>query len=271
MKRLCLCLAVLALSTSAFAADVAKDENVYIEGVPTDYEDEFGRGPSLVASIIVGTFENLGPYYQSALDAAGMPADLIVDPYGSWPPLDDYCLILVSTSSMWWTYDYWYQEDAVLDAYMTAGGTCVVVGQDYLWSRPMGINGFPMDWLGVSGANQDVNFGDIDLNWDGTPGGPLEGMSGYISSTPCFDATGNSFYTDEIFPMMFGMCMFTSAQVPWPAEGGSSTPISGFSSVEFGCMSQAELDDVVYALVMWLGHPTPTETTTWGAVKGMFR
>jgi hypothetical protein len=268
MKRLVLCLAVLALSTSAFAADVAREDDVYIEGVPGNYEDEIGRGPSLVASIIQGTFTDHGPNYVAALDAAGMPADLIYDPGGNWPPMDDYCLVLVTTSDMWWNYGPWPQEDAVLDAYMTDGGTCIVVGQDYLYSRTMGINGFPMDWLGVAGANQDPAFGDPDLNYDGTPGGPIEGVSGYLNSVGCF--ADNPFFTDEIMPMMTGMGVWTSAQMPFPVEGGSSTPVSCFSTMEFAC-DLGTLNDIVYLLVYWLGMPTPAETTTWGAVKERFR
>jgi hypothetical protein len=267
MRRLVLSLAVLALATTpTFAADVAREEGVYVEGVPGSYEDDIGRGNALVASLIDGTFTDLGPAYQAALNNAGMTADLIYDPYGSWPPLDDYCLILVTTSDLWWTYN-WGPDEAVLDGYMAAGGTIIFVGQDYIYSRG-GIFGFPSDWLGVVYANEDLNYGDEELWWDGTPGGPLDGYVGqYISA--CF--ASNPFFTDEIGPAGDGVCWWTSLQVPFPVEGGSATMTSIFSVVEFGCMMQAEIDAVVYDMIVWLGMPTPAETTTWGSVKGMFR
>jgi hypothetical protein len=268
MKRLVLGLAVLALATTpTFAADTAKQEDVYIEGVPGSYQDDYGRGNALVASIIQATFTDLGPAYVAALDAGGMSTDLIYDPMGAWPPMDDYCLVLVTTSDMWWTY-FWEYEDPILDAYMAAGGTCILVGQDYLYTRLSGINGFPMDWLGVTGANQDVNWADEWVDWEGTPGGPLDGMTGYV--VYCF--TDNPFFTDEIFPAVDGVCWWTSATIPFPLEGGSAIPVvSCFSTVEFACQPQNELDAVVAAMLRYLGSPTPTETTTWGAVKGMFR
>jgi len=269
MKRLILGLAVLALAVGpTFAADIAKEEGVYVEGIPGSYEDQFGdRGNALVASIIVGTFTDLGPAYQTALNNAGMSADLIYDPYGVWPPLDDYCLILVSTSDMWWTYDYWTADEAILAAFIDDGGAVVVVGQDYLWSHPGGMpSPFCYDYLGVASANQDLNATDTVLDWEGTEGGPLAGMSGTINS--CYGE--NDFYTDEIVPVLTGMCWWSSALVPWPVDGGASTPVTCCSSVEFAC-DLGGLDAVVAAFVTWLGTPTPTETTTWGGIKGMFR
>lgn len=268
MKRLFLCLAVLALSTPAFAGDVARLEDVYVEGNPVSYEDYFGRQhDALVASIIVGTFTDLGPAYMDALIGNGYDTDLIYDPYGVWPPLEPYCLVLVSTSDMWWTYDYWIQDDVVLDAYMAQGGTCIFVGQDYLYTRPQGLSGFPTDWLGVMWANQDINWADEVVDWEGTPGGPLEEMAG--QTTACF--LDNPFFTDEIGPAIVGVCVWTSATIPFPVEGGSATPVSAFSTVEFGCQTPGELEAIVGAMIRFLDFPTPTESTTWGGLKGMFR
>lgn len=267
MKRLLVCLAVLALSVPAFAADVARHEDVYIEGIPGSFSDEYGRGPSLVVSYTLGTFTDTGPAFQAALDVAGMPADIMYDPYGVFPPLDDYCLICIVTNDMWWTYDYWAVEDPIFSAFMASGGTCMVDGQDYLWSRLMGTAGFPTDWLGVAGANQDMNWDAFWLDVNGTPGGPMDGIYAYL--TPCFGA--NNFFTDEIIPAATGMAFWTSDQVGFPLEGGSSTPVSCFSTMAFGCAATDDLNNIICAWVRWLDFPTPTETTTWGAVKGMFR
>jgi hypothetical protein len=268
MKRAVLLVAMVAFwGTSAFAADIARLPDMYVEGVPGSYENDYNRGNALVASIIQGTFTDLGPAYQSALNNAGLTADLIYDPYGVWPDLDGYCLIVISTSDMWWTYDYWPQDDEILSAYMDAGGTCVVVGQDYLYTRAAGLSGFPTDYLGIAGATQDINWADEEVWWEGTPGGPLAGMTGYVAA--CF--ASNPFFTDEIVPAGTGMCWWTSASVPFPLEGGASTPVSAFSAVEFGCQETDDLNAVIGALVEWLGTPSPTKKTSWGRVKGMFR
>lgn len=226
MKRLCVVLALLALSIPAFAADIAKNDT-YVEGVPTVHENQLGRGDALVASYIQGTFTDTGVYYQAALDANGMPADIIFDPNGVWPSLGSYCLVVGVTNDMWWTYSYWAQDDAVLSAYMTAGGTCIFEGQDYIWSRPMGISGFPATWLGVCGDNQDLNWDALILNYEGEPGGPIDGLTGTI--TPCYAA--NNFFTDEVIPCEQGFELWTSDQITFPTEG------SDFSEPSLFCRS----------------------------------
>jgi hypothetical protein len=143
----------------------------------------------------------------------------------------------------------------------------VVVGQDYIYTHPGGYpSEFCYDYLGIANANQDINWADETVYWDGAPDGPLVDMSGTIPA--CFSS--NPFFTDEITPVLTGMVWWTSASVPFPVEGGASTPVTCFSTVEFAC-DLGGLDAVVAAFVTWLGTPTPTETTTWGGIKGMFR
>ncbi|MBD3236765.1 MAG: hypothetical protein GF330_08685 [Candidatus Eisenbacteria bacterium] len=250
----------------ALAADVARLPDVYVEGVPTSYENEYNRGNALVAAVIQGTFYDLGPTYQAALDANGFSTDLIYDPYGTWPEMDDYLMVLVSTADMWWTYD-WAADDAILSAYLDGGGTCAVIGQDYLYTRIQGTSGFPTDYLGIAGATQDVNWADEEVWWDGTGGGPLDGLSGYVPA--CF--TDNPFFTDEIDPAASGVCQWTSATVPFPLEGGAATPTAIFSAVEFGCQDAAELEEIVAAMATWLDNFSPTQRSSWGRVKGQFR
>jgi hypothetical protein len=258
---------VLALSVPAFAADVAKDEGIYIEGVPGTYTDDYGRGNALVASVIQGTFTDVGPYFRAAMDSHGLNTDIIYDPYGTWPAMDDFLAVCVSTADMWWTYD-WNADEAVLSAYMAGGGKIMVCGQDYLYTRLQGIYGFPMDWLGVCGATQDLNWDAMTLNYDGTPGGPMDGAH-YTGLTPCF--ASNNFFTDEIVPCATGLAWWTSEQVGFPTEGGSSTPTALFSSIAFGCLPQDYLNDVVCSWLRWLDVSSPAETSTWGSVKDLFR
>lgn len=267
MKRAVLWIMMVTLCAGpALAADVARLPDVYVEGVPGNYQNDHGRGDALVASVIQGTFTDLGLAYQSALDVNGFSTDLIYDPYGTWPAMGDYRLVLVSTADMWWTYD-WAADDAVLSAYMDGGGTCALIGQDYLYTRIQGLAGFPTDYLGIAGATQDLNWADEEVWWDGTAGGPLDGLSGYVPV--CF--LDNPFFTDEIDPMMNGVCQWTSASVPFAVEGGAATATTFFSAVEFGCQDIGNLEAVVAAIAIWLDQFSPVEKTSWGRVKGKFR
>jgi hypothetical protein len=265
MKRLFVCLAMLALSVPAFAADVARNEDIYIEGVPGSFTDDYGRGNALVASMLDGTFTDVGPFFRTALDAAGMSTDIIYDPHGAWPPMDDYLTVLVSSADMWWPYD-WAPDEAVLSSYMAGGGTCMLVGQDYLYSRG-GFTGFPMDWLGVCGGNFDLNWDAMYLYTEGADGGPIPGLM--IDIVACYGA--NLFFTDEIDPCDTGLAWWTSEQVTFPVEGGCSTPVSIFSTIGYGCAAQADINTLINDWLHWLQIATPAEQTTWGSVKGIFR
>jgi hypothetical protein len=266
MKRLFVCLAVLALSAPAFAADIAKNEDVYIEGVPGSYSDDYGRGNALVASIIQGTFTDVGPYFQTAMDSHGLSTDIIYDPFGVWPPMDDYLVVCVSTADMWWSYN-WAPDEAILASYMDNAGKVMLVGQDYIYSRGDTYAGFPNNYLGVCGFTGDLNWDATVLYTEGVDGGPMNDMD--FTIYPCFEA--NMFFTDEIIPCATGLSMWTSHQIFTPVEGGCSTPAAIFSSIAFGCLQQSELNDVMCRWLQWLDLPSPAETSTWGSVKELFR
>jgi hypothetical protein len=169
-----------------------------------------------VASVIEGVFTDLGPAFQAALVNAGETADLIYDPAGVWPDLSGYNEVLVTFSDNWWGTIWSPTDEDVLAAYLDAGGCVFIIGQDYLYFRGTNI-GFPMDYLGVCDYVDDLNFGDTQVDWTGTAGGPLDGQSGTIFA--CY--ASNSFYTDQVFPCVQGLVEWTSAQVPTPVEGGS--------------------------------------------------
>ena len=251
MKRLFVCLAVLALSAPAFAADIAKDEDVYIEGVPGSYTDDYNRGNALVASIIQGTFTDVGPFFQTAMDSHGLNTDLIYDPWGVWPAMDDYVVACVSSADMWWSYT-WAADEAVLSSYMDAGGKVVLVGQDYIYSR-LGWAGFPSNYLGVCGVVEDVNNNAMSLYVDGVAGGPMDGA--HYEFGACY--ASNNFYTDEITPCATGLALWTSELISTPTEGGCSTPVAVFSTIGFGCLQQDYLNDVVCSWLRWLDVGSP--------------
>ena len=264
MKRLFVCLAVLALSAPAFAADVAKDEGVYIEGVPGSYADDHNRGNALVASIIQATFTDVGPFFQTAMDSHGLSTDLIYDPWGVWPAMDDYVVACVSSADMWWSYT-WAADEAVLSSYMDAGGKVVLVGQDYIYSR-LGWAGFPSNYLGVCGVVEDVNNNAMSLYVDGVAGGPMDGA--HYEFGACY--ASNNFYTDEITPCATGLALWDYPGI-FGLEGGCSTPVAVFSTIGFGCLQQDYLNDVVCSWLRWLDVGSPAETSSWGSVKGLFR
>lgn len=256
-------LAVVLLATPVLGADMARGPN-YVEGTYTPHQNHLDRATTLVASVIAGTFTDLGPTYAGALVAAGQSADLIYDPAGAWPPLGGYIFIVVDFSDTWWS-GYWYASDeAALAAYMDGGGCLALIGQDFLYQRP-GYSGWPANYFGIAGAYEDANYNDPgQLDWQGTAGGPLAGLSG--SMLPCFSA--NPWFTDEIYPAVQGLVDWASP-LYGPAQGGSVLGSHFFSTVEFGC-DTAAINQVVVGFLGGCGF-VPTQNTTWGGVKALFR
>jgi hypothetical protein len=261
-------LALVLIAGPAFAADMAKSEGVVIEGVYTPHQNDFDAsnpGSALVASIIAGTFTDQAPAYQGALVAAGeSPVDLLYDPMGVWPALGGYTSVTVTCSDLWWAGYFLASDEAVLASYVAGGGCLFLIGQDYIYQRGS-YAGFPTDTFGIGYVYEDANYGDTFLEYVGTAGGPIDGLSG--SGSDCFGGV-NQFFTDDITPTTTGLATWTSAT--WgPAEGGAVLNKAAFSTVEFACMNN--LNAVVAGLLGLCGGPVPTQETTWGAVKGMFR
>jgi hypothetical protein len=260
-------LAAALLVTPAIGADIAKGPNV-VDGVYTQYQNNVGnRADVLVVSVIAGTFTDLGPTWVGGFNTAGFSADLIYDPAGSWPAIGGYQCVTVDHSDNWWA-GYWYAADeSVLASYQDAGGCVFLLGQDFLYARG-GYAGWPANYLGIAGAYEDANYNDTtQLDWQGTPGGPIDGLFG--SLVPCF--TANPWFTDEIYPASQGFVYWASG-LYGPAEGGSVnvTKKGAFSAVEFGCGAQT--GEIAAGIMTNLcGGVVPTQNTTWGQVKGLFR
>lgn len=270
--RAVLVLPVLALiAAPALAGDIARSPDVEFEGTYVEHQDQIGdaehRGLSLVASVTAGLFTDLGPAYVAALDVVGAgPADLIYDPGGVWPPLGGYQIVLVSMSDTWWSGYFLEADEAVLASFIDSGGCFLLVGQDYLYARGF-YTGFPMTHLGLGSVYEDANYEDYGtMNYDGTFGGPLNGVSG--SMAPCFLA--NPWFTDDVTPAVQGLVTWTTPA--WgPAEGGCVLGNAGLSTVEFAC-DGANLANAMSGIFYNLCyHITPVETTSWGAIRGLFR
>ena len=274
MRRAIAGLALLALVTApVLAANVARNGNV--EGTYTQYENQIGdRGTALVVSVIEGTFTDQGPKYVTALENAGHAVDLIYDPMGAWPDLGQYCLVLVTTADNWWGYNWLPADEAVLAGYLDTGGKVIFLSQDYLYFRPGGHIGFPMDYLGVCGVLLDPLFGDTGpLDWEGTIGGILEGLYGTLPGNyGCY--TSNDYFADEVTPCTIGLALWTSPMGgPFPyIEGGAVEEATVFNTFDFSCAPDpADLDVVIGIMVEYLGASSPVEDTSWGSIKGMFR
>jgi hypothetical protein len=263
MRKVIVLLALTALAAAPVLAEsVARNGNV--APVYTTYENDLGRGPGLVCSITEGTFTDLGPIFQVALTNAGYTADLIYDPLGVWPPLGGYDVVAVTTNDDWWsTPGFTAADEAILAAYLDTGGLVIFEGQDYLYMRG-GFFGFPQTHLGVTGANEDLAYDDVNLQWFGTLGGPLDGQSQAIMA--CF--ASNGFFTDQIFPATQGLAEWISDSNPNLVEGGSVVSNAIFSTIAMGC---GDLDTVIACDMAYLTGGTPVEDSSWGAIKGIYR
>lgn len=259
MRKVLALLAILTLVGSASAADIARGPEV-VEGIPAGHQNDFRGTDVLIISVIVDVFTDMAPIYADAFTANGWTPSIIYDPMGDWDPTE-YDMVLFSTSDNWWG-DYDYGPDfLVFGAYMDAGGCGVVVGQDFLYSSELwGGLLFLQTYFDVMDVIQDVNFGDTSaMSWDG------EGMLAGISDVmlPCFES--NPWFTDDVIPWTQGIAAWCTDLAC--GEGGSQTPFSMYSVVEFGC--GAVVKDVV---LRWMDFckPTPTEQTSWGQIKNLF-
>jgi hypothetical protein len=262
MRKVLALLAILTLVGTASAADVARGPEV-VEGIPTDHQDDYRGTDVLIISVVVGVFTDLAPVYAGAFEANGWTASIVYDPMGVWDPTD-YDMVLLSTSDNWWS-DYNYAPDfEVAGAYMDGGGCMVVVGQDFLYSSEIwGGLAFLMTYFGVDGVVQDVNFGDASaMQWFGNPGSILADISDVM--LPCF--MDNPWFTDDVIPSMQGIADWCTDLAC--GEGGSQTPFSMYSVVEFAC--GAVVKDVVLRWMDFCKPPTPTEETSWGQIKNLY-
>ncbi|MBD3336174.1 MAG: hypothetical protein GF355_11725 [Candidatus Eisenbacteria bacterium] len=252
---------------TAMAADIARLDDVVIEGEDQGYQDQYGdRADALVISILEGTFTDLSAFYVTAFANNGMAADAIYDPNGGFDPTT-YNAVIYNTSDNWWGgYTGFGTDTGLLGSYVDGGGCLAMVGQDMLYSfGPYGAYTFMGTYCGLGDALEDVNWADENMDWYGTTGGFLDGMSGAQSA--CWEA--NPYFTDDCYMVTQGVIMWTT-ETYGPAEGGSQDAAI-FSAVEFGCEPQTSLDDIIGAMIEFCGGqpPTATQTATWGQLKAL--
>jgi hypothetical protein len=270
MKVLITSLVLLAFAaTPCLARDMAKDPGIYIEGVPqAKHHNEINNRQDEVGVAMIwadGVFPDMSPAYCEALAEIDLVCEVIYDPMGNWEhDRMCWCWLWILFGDMWWD-GWWLLDDEIqVGAYLDEGGLIALIGQDYLYARG-GIEGFPQDYLGVVDAYQDANFGDTYLTWVGSPGGPLDGYSGEMTSDGW---PSNDFYTDEIVPAEFGVMTWESAMYG-PAEGGSAGPNYIFSTVEWS------FDWYWWDWFWWIRWwywwwPTATEDVSFSTLKSMY-
>jgi len=249
------------LAVPAFAADVARDPNVVIEGVPSPTAPQYRQGSVLVVTVTAGgVFTDNSAEYVTAFGNAGLLADLAVDPHVSgWPSLAPYDIVLVCYNDCWWGTEFGPADEQIMSGY---NGCLIIVGQDYCYSVG---TGFVIPRFGIASILQDVNFGlagAMSLTGLGT-------FAGLSDNTPAACWTGNGWFTDDV---NVGAGSETS---DWSGEGfsgqgGSSVSDGIFSSNAFECFSN--LQQWVDAMVAHCGTtpPTPTEDATWSQLKGLY-
>lgn len=262
MRKVLALLAILTLVGSASAADVARGPEV-VEGIPIDYEDNYRGTDVLIISIVEGVFTDMAPIYAAAFEANGWTASIAYDPMGNWDPTD-YDMVLYLTNDNWWS-SYNYGADLpIAGAYMDAGGCMVLVGQDFLYgSAAYGGLAFVQTYFGVTSVIEDINFGDASpMAWFGNETSLLSGISDVM--LPCF--LDNPWFTDDVIPTTQGIADWCTDLAC--GEGGSQTPFSMFSVVEFGCGNVVV--DVVLRWMDFCKPPTPTEETSWGQIKNLY-
>ncbi len=262
MRIITVMLAAFLMVGTAMAADIARGPE-YVEGTQQNYTPQDNRGNILIVNVLGGLFTDVSPFYQTGLENLGHSVNVIYDPMGNWGTTSDYDAIFLLSSDNWFTTDY-SGDMATAAAYVDAGGCLFVIGQDMLYGGGAVVYNFITNYCGVSSVIEDVDFGATEMWWDGTVGGVLEGLSGYM--TPCFGGV-NDFYHDEVVPQSQGLVTFTSSFYG-PAEGGAQG-MAIFSAVEFGC--DATIGDIVAALMDFCGGSTPAENASWGSIKGQFK
>ncbi len=265
MRIFTVLLAAFLMVGTAMAADIARGPEV-VEGVDQGYVDQNNRGNVLIVNILEDMFTDVSGVYQTGLENMGHTVNVIYDPMGDWGTTSDYDAIFFLSSDNWWT-SYNYSADmATAAAYVDGGGCLFAIGQDMLYGGGAAVYNFVTSYCGVVDVIEDVVFPGYMMDWEGTVGGPLEGVSepGYV---PCFGS--NDWYTDEVFPASQGVVTFTMTDPPYgPAEGGSLADAL-FSTVEFGCTNFP--DSVIPALMEFCGGATPAEDASWGSIKGQFK
>jgi len=283
--------AALAMSTAALASDTSRLGLGIgpLGSTPPMSPPDTPTDVLIASSTNGGTFDNMAPYYTTAIQALGFTVTNIEDPaLGPFPfpavfTSTEYCVVVVLTNDNWWGVNgngqpeanVSLQDENRLAAYMDTGGKMLFSGQDYLFGRGNG-GGFPQIYLGIASYVEDVNFDDTNITFSGVAGGAMAGLNGSLSinGAPCW-TTANNFYTDGITPFSTGLVNWNSSPSGTSGQGGTTWDTGAFrtvfTSVEFACGPTAQLNADVAAIYAYLrGSSTSVEPSTWGEIKDMF-
>jgi hypothetical protein len=225
-------------------------------------------------------FGDLIPWYEAALTAAGATVTGIDAPSGGGAlpdPLDpcEIPVIFVLTSENWWSPGFPPGDEAIVQAFLEAGGSLYFSGQDYLYGAgyPDGAqSGFPY-FIGLDSVTQDTPFGADFMDVIGHD--MFEGWYLFLDSYLIF--LSNPFYPDTTVPRGDGGADLWEQLSPEVHMGALIFQGPGyrtiFSTLELAGDSLGEFPGVIAISWEWLKETTPvaTETTTIGAVKASYK
>jgi hypothetical protein len=224
-------------------------------------------------------FGDLIPLYEAALTAGGATVTGIDAPSGggALPTLDPCFLptVVVLTSENFWGPSFPPGDEALVQAYLDAGGSLYFSGQDYLYGAgyPDGAqSGFPY-FIGLGSVTQDTPFGADFMDVIG--GNIFDGYYLFLDSYSIF--LNNPFYPDTTTPRADGganLWQQISPETHWGAlifEGTGYRTI--FTTLELSGDVLGEFPGVMVMSWEWLkaNAPVATETTTIGAVKASYK
>ncbi|MBN1433282.1 hypothetical protein JW921_00880 [Candidatus Fermentibacterales bacterium] len=186
-------------------------------------------------------------YYQNIPDAA---------------TLANYDVVFFHTFDYWWSDVEAVSADsrAILETYMNAGGTVVLIGQDIHYS---GVPGSWLNtWFGCGTIVDDVVNGEATAPASGESGTFLAGWSGTAQQTNF--SNSNPFFVDDV------------ATNGLLGDGGSNQYASYldaegriYSTFEFEACSSSETEAIMEEILDWLGILS-LDTDTWGGIKVSF-
>lgn len=224
-------------------------------------------------------FGDVIPWYEAALTAGGATVTAIDAPSGggALPDLDP-CLIpvvFVLTSENWFGPNFPPGDEALVQAYLEAGGALYFCGQDYLYGAgyPDGPQeGFPY-FIGLDSVTQDTPFGADFMDVIGHD--MFEGYYLFLDSYQCF--VTNPFYPDTTVPRADGGADLWEQLTPEQHMGALIFDGGGYRTM-FGTLelSGDVMDEFAGVVVLsweWLkaNAPVATEMTTVGAVKASYK
>lgn len=177
--------------------------------------------------------------------------------------LADYNLVI------YWVGDYWNptlgpalsnNTMSELEAYMTAGGALILIGQDLQWS------GVPAAWL-------DTWFSTGTIAEDvlsAVPTVPASGITGTFAEGWSGTADRTNFYTEDtgnFFPDDMGANGFIGDGT-WEFGCVDNTNFRIYSTMQFGTCASSEVEALMGYIMTWL--ESSLQQSTWGDIKSNF-